>query len=394
MPNFNSSRPAERFEFTRTGGIDYYENLLVRIQETTSEGDTKKYSAAIASQSSSAFFSDLWAAISLGTLCRRSEAVTAITWGIHSKPAELHESPWIDLLVGQVAVQMAQQVVLDANYEKLDVGNVEREISLHRLGILETNSGTTRTLVEFDPQQPLALSLQDPKAQLGQANLITQRRLFGQLLLRFRKDLEVGNINRGIPHLDVGAVKALGTFFSELHDNSVEHGKIPEDGHSKRGGIRFIRLRKHISNSRNDMLRRAEGFPQLHRYVDAALTGSGSHSFIEASVSDFGLGVVDHFLASPYGKDFRAASRRDLLERLLIDRLSAKASDPGAGLGIQRALTAAKDMAGFVSLRTGEFWLARSFSDPSAPLSMEDVKDKSPPTVAGTHWQFLWPQPI
>ena len=79
-----------------------------------------------------------------------------------------------------------------------------------------------------------------------------------------------------------------------------------------------------------------------------------------ASVSDFGYGIVDHFLSSQRGAQYRGYDRRKLLHKLIHEELTSS-NDPGAGKGIQKALVAAREMRGFVSVRTGEFWLAQSF---------------------------------
>lgn len=115
-------------------------------------------------------------------------------------------------------------------------------------------------------------------------------------------------------------------------------------------------------------------------------------ALVEASISDFGLGIVDGFQASAagYGPD---ADRLELLEQLIYGRLTSKSNDTSAGLGIQNALDAARRMNAFVSLRTAEFWMAVSFLPEKPEARLVHLGMAPHPPVAGTHWQIFWPQP-
>jgi hypothetical protein len=111
---------------------------------------------------------------------------------------------------------------------------------------------------------------------------------------------------------------------------------------------------------------------------------------MEAAVSDFGPGIIDHFLSSDRGGLFRGDDRRTVLHSLVHDTLSST-PDPAAGRGLPNVLKAARSMGAFLSLRTGEFWIAQNFSDPAAPLLLNDIHESRLGKISGTHWQFLWP---
>lgn len=357
--------------------------------------ETGRWIVKLASQVSSHIFGDVWAAIAVGTICRRSQgSATVITWGNSTWPPGSQNSAFAQSLAGLTAMQMAGTVVTDVISSPIDREEVERTISLANGGILETSGGQTRTLVEFDPQQPLARVLQEEPGSRDNstAQLASQRRLFRHLVLNFRNALEVGAIVQQVKPVDMGVAAHLTTFLSELHDNSLEHGRIISGPDPAQRSIQFVRLRKHIAKNRDDIRARATSIEPLRHYVEEVRLGSGTQALMEATVSDYGPGIVDHFLNSSAGVNYRNADRRELLDQLLLTKVTSKSSDPDAGLGTQRALSAAKGMSGFVSLRTAEFWLAQSYASPDAPLQLVDMRGEALAKVAGTHWQFLWPQ--
>lgn len=371
------------------------EDIVRRLDLREQMPEPERWIVKLASQMSSHIFGDVWAAIAVGTICRRSQgSATVITWGNRTWPSGSQNSAFAQSLAGLTAMQMAGAVVTDVVSSPIDREEVERTISLGNRGILEPSGGQTRTLVEFDPQQPLARVLQEEPGSRDNftAQLASQRRLFRHLILNFRRALEVGAIVRQHKPVDMGAAQHLTTFLSELHDNSLEHGRIISGPDPAQRSIRFVRLRKHIAKNSDDIRARAISIEPLRRYVEEVRLGSGTQALIEATVSDYGPGIVDHFLNSSAGAHYCNTDRRELLDQLLLTKVTSKSSDPDAGLGTQRALGAAKDMSGFVSLRTAEFWVAQSYASPDAPLQLVDVQGEALAKVAGTHWQFLWPQ--
>jgi len=353
------------------------------------------HAVRLASDISSDLLADVWAAIAVGTICTRSShGAKVITWGHRSWPDEdLLASKFAHTFAGLVALQLAESVVTEKPEKPVPTVAIERAISVAEKGVLSLHGGGhSKALVEFDPQQPLSMSLQ---GQAGDARNPSIRRLmFEQTLLRFRSDLEIGGMTRGIPVQNAGRIQGLTTFLGELYDNAFEHGRQLEKTGVHTRGLRVLRMRKHLSNSKAELLSRGLGVPRLAEYIETIPYGEGSQCLIEASVSDFGLGIVDHLLSSPQGQLYKDFSRRAVLERIITERISAKGADPAAGQGIGRALQAAKNMSSFVSLRTGEFWLTQSFADNSAELKLADTSSAPLTRIAGTHWQFFWPQPL
>ena len=375
----------------RNNSLMEVERHLSNLDQTTGQ----EYILRLATKTSNEIFADIWAAILTGTVCcHASGNVEILTWGYQSLKSDIRRTNFAFTLHGLVALQLAESVVTDTHRVPVDGDAVEELVSITQKGILETKGGSTRTLVEFDPQQATALALQDSSISKNLDRQTTRRRLFHQLLLNFRKALEVGNLRRNINPIGVGAIGSLATFISELHDNAYEHGRLTPGDSSRNRNIRFFRLKKHIANTSEQMIDKSLNFNKLSNYMKHMSKGHGQQVFIEASVSDFGLGIVDHFLISKNGRFYASHKRNELLHSLLHENLSAKSGDPAAGYGIQHALRAAKKLSGFVSLRTGEFWLAQSYADPSSPTKLVAVDKEHHPAVAGTHWQFIWPNPI
>ena len=377
------------FEIGSRMSVTELEMLIARAQELRNLDQPAETTLKLASKSSTHLFADIWAAMVVGTLADMfRDNFTVTTWGVRELPSRLEKSSFSNSLSGLCALQMAAVVMTDSSEKRLSADLFQRIVSRQRRGIVEEHGSSTRTLVEFDPQQPVARTLLDRN---GTVDASDRRRLFRQLILRFREELEIGGLNRGISPTDAGPVEHLTSFLAELHENAYEHGRQYAEGHRR---LRLVRLRKHVSVNNTDMLRRAGKMELLRKYLDSVMYGSRSQAVLEASVSDFGLGIVDHFLASSQGRNFSNCERQELLQRLLVERLSAKGIDPGAGRGIENALRAAREMSAFVSLRTGEFWLAQDYTSPEGSLSLSPIQDKPFPRMRGTHWQFLWPQPI
>jgi hypothetical protein len=377
--------------------LDDVEEILRRTLQDFAQRPGIDCEVKLSSQFSGDLMLEVRVAALIGTLCRVAQGnLTIVTWGLAG--SDYRELPtFARTLPGLVAVQMATAVVTDGERQELDTNRLEQMISLHQGGIVETQGGLTRTLAEFDPQQSRAGVLLDSLE--GNSSLV-RRRLFEQLLLKFRSELAIGMLqptsrNKAWGRPDpknVGSLGALATFLGELHDNGYEHGRFSRQSDQRRPGIRLLRLRKHIAINKAELLSRADSPKSLRDFVQAM--GERSLVLMEASVSDFGPGIVDHFLDCPQGRFYQSYGRRALLDRLLLDNLSAKTADPAAGLGTRKALEAAKAMSGYVSLRTGEFWLTRSFFEPSDSIELSDAVDKPLARVAGTHWQFFWPHPV
>ena len=352
-------------ELGRGTNVLAVEDILTRLQSALESRTSKTVVVKLASHISKEMLADVWVALAIGTICARfGKASSVQVWGVKDVTGDFWRSPFASTLPGITAIQMATGVVCDGGGSKVDRDAVERRISHEQRGILECHSTSSRTLCEFDPQQAVALSLIDAG---NQGSSIARRRLFRELILQFRADLEIGALGRAIAPVDAGSMQKITTFLSELNDNAFEHGR-GVSAQSPR--IRVLRLRKHVATTRDKMIQRASDIGTLQRYLRDVTSSEGLQAVLEASISDFGPGILDHFLMSPHGVGYRDMKRKDVLHNVLLETLTAKGGDPGAGQGIGKALCAAKDMAGYVSLRTGEFWWARSFAQPGASLSL------------------------
>lgn len=334
----------------------------------------------LASQFGAELFADLWAAILVGTICRRHYSdLKIITWGIRDWSPD---SAFAASLAGLTAIQLSDRVRTYTTESPVDIDKIEYAISHQRGGILEKASfGKTRTLLEFDPQNPIAAKIQGR----------TERRLssFGDLIWKFLGDLELGYRDHGIPDTSRGFHRHLTSFLGELHENAYKYSRSTSHDRRTLRGLRIVRVKAHLAASKNELLNRASNDALIKDYLSHITDGRGSYGVMEAIVSDFGNGIVDHFLSSQRGQEYRSVDRRKLIHSLVHETLSSSI-DPGSGLGIGKALEAARGMKGLVSLRTGEFSLAGNFADPTAEQMLIDVGEKRA-KVAGTHWQILWP---
>ncbi|HET9638183.1 MAG TPA: hypothetical protein VFP12_03160 [Allosphingosinicella sp.] len=339
---------------------------------------------SIASGRETDLLADIWTAILCGTLCRRAE-----TQVVYSSPDEgdgedlrFAHSP-----AGLACASIAASIRSVAG-TPLDAAGLRRRLMLENDGLVSPYSDVVQTLVEFDPDYPVSpLFLRSSGAEPAPR---LRRRLFETQVLRFRQLLDLGRLRRGSGPVRTGPAGDVGRFLAELHENGLEHGSRGVTG--TLSGTRLLRMRTHAAGHPEDLLERCGPFRQLRYYVERTFTGSDPVNLIEASISDFGMGIVDTFQASPAGLG-PDVDRRDVLEGLIYDRLTSKSNDPSAGLGIQKALEAARSMQAFVSLRTAEFWMAASFLPDKPKARLVHLGTPSRPPVAGTHWQIFWPQP-
>ncbi len=327
---------------------------------------------------------DIWTAIASATLCRRARTDIVIT-GKAGGRDEL--GSYAASLPGLACAPLATSIRLSSG-ETLDPRALERRVALDQNGLATPDSDVSQLLVEFDPDYPLSTLFGGAAGTVPDPPV--RQRLFAAQILRFRQLLDLGALRRGAGPVRAGPAGSVGRFLLELHENGLEHGSRGPDG--ARRGTRTLRMRTHWAPHPDEMVDRCGPFRQLRSYVRGTFKGSDPVTLVEASVSDFGMGIVDGFQASPAGLG-RSSDRRELLHGLLYERLTSKSGDPSAGLGIQKALAAAESMQAFVSLRTNEFWMAASFLPENAGVRLAHLGAKPHPGVAGTHWQILWPQP-
>lgn len=388
------------------------------------------------------FFGDTWVAILVGTAARRSSQFDLVDWSNYADSPCSYEEYVCGNLPAAVGVSLGakftsfdgkdialtKERVEDAicdrglpllepppeddpfsdllppeavRANRTELGKNDTEIpavvNMRLRGLLRTARGEASTVCEFDPKHSLSDLFSDEKYPLHSAQ---EQSLFRSRIIQFRNELEFGAKGKGIKIVNRGSIRGFTDFLMELHENSCDYGRFDKPGgddDDRPGlpGMRFLRLRKYIGSKKN-LVSRASDLPPLKKYLEKVLTGKNS-VIIEASVSDFGLGIVDYFLSSSAGKFYRGHSSRELLSLVFRGRVTSKVGDPAAGAGIHKALASVRTMAGFVSLRTADHWLQRGFhlddGEPGVELS-EMLPGESLGRVAGTHWLFLYHQNI
>lgn len=221
-------------------------------------------------------------------------------------------------------------------------------------------------------------------------------------MMSLRAHLEAKKTRAGISFDRTGPNAQLMKFIFELYQNSYEHGRYAPSG-SLGLGFRFIHMRKYIGK-KSALLRRAAGFEALEAYIDESIPRAEEreHRFYEVSVSDTGPGIIEGFRAqaahAQLNFDF-PEDQLELLNQLIFSNLSSKLDKDGAGWGLQNALKAAKDAAGFVTLRTGRYWLYGSFSPRVEKHKKNNRLYEVPESmnlgnILGTQFNILLPLPV
>jgi hypothetical protein len=366
---------ASDIDITASATLADIEKAISGLRPETQIG--RGLTARISSNRRSSYFKDIWCAIAVAAGLSAGPTIRVTAWGLQDWSKQDDEDGFALSYPGITALQLGADVLTDGRFpERLDPARVRRHISAVG-GVLGTGA-RQRTVVELDPDLPRATPLMSGS---GGRDAFFE---FVRSILRF---LEIGAMARK-PAVAVGESTAKGTvleFLYELQANAVEHGRASRN-------VRFLRLQKHLYPSRTEALGHAASFAELTDYLTAQSERPSNRQFnlVEASVSDFGPGILDGFLATFAGGAHRQRPRAELLAALLHDSLSSK-SDPNAGLGIRHALAAAREMGAFVALRTSEFWLVMRGSLDEEPRLVFREGDFA--KVRGTHWQLLLPDP-
>ena len=196
--------------------------------------------------------------------------------------------------------------------------------------------------------------------------------------------------------LSGNAISGLAEFMKELFENAYKHGRFPDSlGGNTPRQLRYLQMRRLQQGGSAELSLADRGHrasPILGEYISQIMsTFASPHGkpFIEVNISDFGLGVLDHYLSKTSG-EMRGDDRLSLLIKLLTQDLTSNRLDPNAGLGIQKAMKAARKARAFISVRTAEFWLGQSFTTGEEALGLQPLTDETLPRVVGTHWHFIW----
>ncbi|MET4754500.1 hypothetical protein [Bradyrhizobium sp. RT11b] len=367
---------ANNIDITVTATLADIEAAISRLRPDAHE-TAGEFSARISSNRRSSYFKDIWAAIAVAAGLSSGGPARITAWGLQDWSRQDDEDGFALSYPAITALQFGADVLTDGKSpEPLDLARVRRRISVAG-GVIGTGA-RQRTVVELDPDLPRATPLTS-----GAGN----RDAFFEFVYSILRFLEIGAMARKAPGPagESAAKSTILEFLYELQANAVEHGRASRN-------VRFMRLQKHLFPSRMEALSHAADFQELTDYLAAQPERPSNRRFnlVEASVSDFGPGILDGFLATFAGEAHRLRPRAELLNDLLHRQLSSK-SDPNSGLGIGHALAAAQAIGAFVSLRTAEFWLVfRGRLDKEPRLFF---KEGDFAKIPGTHWQLLLPDP-
>lgn len=368
----------------RTGDLaDVEEEIGSLLRKIGSAADTTTgriaaFEARVASDWGRYLFKEQWSGLGIAPGLAVADQSRVLAWGLADWPslrgtAEFDEAFQVSV-PSLLTLQRGGAVSPEGNPDAVvNPINVRRYVAERRGGLLGRQSGQWRCLVEFDPEADTAAALEIDGDRRG---------AFHKLIRNMLARLEVGALGRRQASQDIGARRTLLEFLYELHTNGWEYA-------SAERGVRFLRVAKHLYSTREELIDKAGSFQELAHFISRQ-SAFGTVNLVEVSVSDYGPGILDGFLATDAAPRHRNKARADLLDELLHTKISSKITDPNAGLGIFNALKAARAMYAFVSLRTGEFWLTMDGSADDGRVRMRRRPGSFPPVV-GTHWQLVYP---
>lgn len=365
---------AVQLQVARNDGVAAIEEKLLAVTAALTPLKGRPLAAKLASDRRRTFFKDIWASMTLATGIDAASSTEITAWGLKDWAGLQDFDKFALSHPALIGIQRGASIFTDQEPRQMLEADAVRRAVTDARGLLGTEGARLRTLVELDPQAPRAEVL---------AYNADSRATFFDFMRETLHVLEIGAREKGQGEGTAPRAQIIEWLF-ELYTNGFQHAR-------RDGSVRLFRVQKHHYPNRAGALKHAEDIPELASYIarkEERLTPN-TFNLVEASVSDFGPGIVDGFLETPAGKTHARSSRTELLYRLLHDQLSSKSNDPSAGLGIRNALDAARRLDAFVSLRTAEFSLSMSGRD-SADASLT-FRGGPLARVVGTHWQLLLP---
>ena len=377
---------SQEFSFPRTIGLLDCEGI---IEDSKSVDPHKPLIVKVSTNYRHTIFADLWVTMALGTIFRAAPGSHAIVWGL-SDNHEFYAPNFVARLPGLASAFMAGKLLRDQSRSEISVSEVQQWIEQEQNGYVSDIKGTDRSIIELGSTR--ASILQDLAAPGDEID----EKAFYTLFLQIRKELEVWAVgDHEQKEANKSAMADISEFLKELFENAYKHGRLEESLLQQMiPQLRFFRVRKIVAPNRSRLLDHAANtIPIIREYIEDVMDGKKENALIEVCISDFGQGILDYFLSSPTGQRISKGSRQFILERLLYENMTSESHDPQAGLGLPNALDASRRLRAFVSLRTAEFWYARSFADDPEDRVLNPVSEGPRGNVAGTHWQFLWAPP-
>ena len=345
---------------------------------------------------------DVWLATELGPNLFKDTLIASLFAFIASQGKHLRVIDWTTnpsaerikdrfgtTLEGLASLEFAHEIV-DAR--KVDLRSQVQDLrfdAIEKSGIRtpETTGGKVLTFCAFDPEMPTPLGFVGVE---GKAS-------FTRRLLAVRKEFFEIGVGEGFSQqISRGADQALAGFVYELWQNGIQHGRF-DARHQAIRGMRYLRLRKHVGLERSKFMERADGFPELQHYLDRQIGGSKKLKFYEVAIADSGIGIVDRFVATRPEFQSGHATADDhaaLINKIINESLSSKLNQAGAGHGLEQAISAVRELKGFLSLRTGISWLYYAPGEErtdSTAGRLTPVKHNGPFAPLGTQINLIYP---
>lgn len=355
-------------------GADTADSLKIKLTTKLTLRDTEILIGKISNSHAASI--ELWFAKELGAHLFKDTAIVGLlacarSLGKHIRVVDWFASPSDDHLAqlfgatieGLACLEFANEIV---DSQKRDL---RPRIDHFRFQVIETNghrmteSGKSFAFCAFDPDQPTPISF------VG----VEGKESFIRALLAIRKDFfEIGIGERFSSTVSRSADYSAAAFIYELWQNGIQHGRY-DAKHQQISGMRYLRLKKHVGGNfeRSLFLDRANGFPELRRYLDRVTRSAKHYKLYEVAVADSGIGIVNRFVATrPEYRSLIASSsdHPNLINRIIRESLSSKLNQTGAGHGLEQVLRAVGTLSGFLSVRTGNTWLYYDAFDVSSEV--------------------------
>lgn len=340
-----------------------------------------------------------WALIAISSLLRMGAQVNVVLEYIDDWTTRNHPKLTDALLpVCLVGLCQSQPALRLKNQRNDDLPRPIADQAIHNVayardGILRVgDSASPRQIAacHFDPDFPVAPLFETIRRTPG---------AFKECLadLRWQVDPSLKQRLSSSKETIAGENEALYEFVDEIDSNSLQHGRY-DRANKPIEGVRFLKLQRWDFKQGLQ----SPAFGRLADLPSEFALARGISSFLEISISDFGLGIVERFLVTRGREDAVQSNeerRNLLLELLTLPLTSKRGGNTGEGQGLKHALQAVDRLHGLVSLRTDRFWLLRPFNlaereREGGLLEMRDVDCiPSLSKIPGTHWNLWLPIP-
>jgi len=324
--------------------------------ETELSADSTPVTIWIARDFQTQFFVDTRLAALIASASKR-RGVTIVDWGgggeVDDVVARLISSP-----EGVAAALLATKILTESGCEVIDAQETTLRKIIEAGGRAEPRAlepghhlpSKTLTIYAFDERDPKPLSLSKSEDYISFKSVFEKwRRLY----------FEPGIGSNYIRRVGISNSDAISRFIFEIYQNAFRHGRRSERHDIIQPAMRYLRMKRHIGVLES-LTKRAEGFEELQSYLISSVRKKKESMFFEVSLIDNGIGIVDRFLSTNPSYKERSKDpdfKHWLINEIVSKALSSNAEHSGAGHGLRNALSAVKEVGGFVSIRSGDVWI-------------------------------------